>query len=76
VLTAGGLTGWLAVTMDILLRRPAYGRVHRMKFTRLEVALDHEQPWELDGEVMGSTRRLTMVVQPGALLLRMPPESA
>ena len=76
VLTAGGLTGWLAVTMDILLRRPAYGRVHRMRFTRLEVTLDHEQPWELDGEVMGSTRRLTMVVQPGALLLRMPPESA
>jgi YegS/Rv2252/BmrU family lipid kinase len=76
VLTVGGLTGWLAVTMDILLGRPAYGRVHRMQFTRLQVMLDHEQPWELDGEVMGSTRRLTIVAEPGALLLRMPPESA
>jgi len=40
------------------------------------VTLDHEQPWELDGEIAGSTRQLTVVAQPGALLLRMPPESA
>ena len=33
---------------------------------------DPEQPWELDGEVMGSTRRLTVVAEPGALLLRVP----
>ena len=76
VLNASGLTGWLAVTVDVLLRRPAYGRVHRIQFTRLQVTLDHEQPWEVDGEVMGSTRRFTIVAQPGALLLRMPPGSA
>jgi YegS/Rv2252/BmrU family lipid kinase len=75
VLLARGLTGWLAVAADILLRRPADGRVYRIQFTRLQVTLDREQPWELDGEVMGSTRRLTIVAQPGALLLRMPPES-
>jgi diacylglycerol kinase family enzyme len=40
------------------------------------VTLDQEQPWELDGEVMGSTRQLTVAAQPGALLLRLPPESA
>jgi diacylglycerol kinase family enzyme len=40
------------------------------------VTLDREQPWELDGEVMGAARRLTVVAHPGALLLRMPPESA
>ena len=76
VLTVGGLAGWLAVTMDILLRRPAYGRIYRIQFSRLEVTLGHEQPWELDGELMGSTRRLTVVAEPGALQLRMPPESA
>jgi hypothetical protein len=27
-----------------------------------------------DGEVVGSTRRLTVVVKPGALLLRVPSE--
>jgi YegS/Rv2252/BmrU family lipid kinase len=76
VLRAGGLTGWLAVIADILLRRPAHGRIHRIQFTRLQVTLDADQPWELDGEVMGPTRQLTVVAQPGALLLRMPPERA
>ena len=76
VLIAGGLAGWLAVAADILLRRPARGGIYRVQFTELQVTLDQEQPWELDGEVMGSTRQLTVVAQPGALLLRMPPESA
>jgi diacylglycerol kinase (ATP) len=73
VLIAGGLTGWLAVAGGILLRRPARGGIYRIQFTELEVTLDQEQPWELDGEVMGSTGRLTVVAQPGALLLRVPP---
>ena len=76
VLTASGLTGWLAVTADILLRRPAYGRIYRIQFTTLQVTLDQDQPWELNGEVMGSTCQLTAVVQPGGLLLRIPPERA
>ncbi|MDX6420419.1 MAG: hypothetical protein QOG28_5039 [Trebonia sp.] len=76
VLIAGGLTGWLAVAADILLRRPARGGVYRVQFSELRVTLGRGEPWELDGEVMGSTRQLTVVAQPGALLLRMPPESA
>jgi len=74
VLIAGGLTGWLAAAVNILLRRPARGGIYRVQFSELQVTLDQEQPWELDGEVMESVRRLTVVVQPGALLLRMPPE--
>jgi YegS/Rv2252/BmrU family lipid kinase len=76
VLIAGGLIGWPAVAADILLRRPAHGRIYRVQFTELQLTLNQEQLWELDGEVMGSTRRLTVVAQPGGLLLRMPPESA
>jgi YegS/Rv2252/BmrU family lipid kinase len=76
VLTAGGLARWLAIAADILLRRPARDRVHRVQFTKLEVTLDAVRPWELDGEVMEPAGRLTVVVQPGGLLLRMPPESA
>jgi len=75
VLIAGGLTGWLTATAAILLRRKAQGGIYRRQFTKLVVTLDREQPWELDGEVMGSTRRLTVEAQPGALLLRMPQES-
>ena len=75
VLTAGGLAGWVAVAGGILLRRPSHGGIYRAKFTELQVTLDQEQPWELDGEVMGSTRQLAVVAQPGGLLLRMPQES-
>jgi YegS/Rv2252/BmrU family lipid kinase len=76
VLVARGLTGWLAVIANILLRRPAHGRMYRVQFTKLRVTLGQDEPWELDGEVMGSTRRLTVEAQPGGLLVRMPPESA
>ena len=76
VLTAAGLTGWLAVAAGVLLRRPAHGRIYRVQFTELQVTLDQDQPWELDGEVMSPVRQLTVVAQPGGLLLRMPPESA
>ena len=76
VLIAGGLTRWLAVAAGIALRRPAQDGIHRVQFTELQVTLDKAHPWEVDGEIMGSTRRLTIVAQPGALLLRMPPESA
>jgi len=76
VLIARGLPGWLAVAADVLLRRPARDGIYRIQFTELQVTLDQEQPWELDGEVMGSTRQLVVVAQPGGLLLRMPQESA
>lgn len=68
----GGLAGWLAASMDIMARRATSGRVYRIQFTNLRVTLDREQPWELDGEVMGATRSLTVAVQPGCLLLRVP----
>jgi YegS/Rv2252/BmrU family lipid kinase len=76
VLIAGGPTRWLAVAAGIALRRPAQDGIHRVQFTELQVTLDKAHPWEVDGEIMGSTRQLTIVAQPGALLLRMPPESA
>jgi YegS/Rv2252/BmrU family lipid kinase len=74
-LLARGVTGWLAIAAHILLRRPAHGRVYRVQFTELEVRVSHAQPWELDGEVMGATRRLTVAALPGSLLLRTAPES-
>jgi diacylglycerol kinase family enzyme len=45
VLTAAGLTGWLAVAAGVLLRRPAHGRIYRVQFTELQVTLDQDQPW-------------------------------
>jgi YegS/Rv2252/BmrU family lipid kinase len=72
VLTARGWSGWLALTIDVMLRRTRTGRVVRSEFRELRVQLDRPQLWELDGEVMGMTRQLEVVVQPGRLLVRVP----
>ena len=44
VLTAAGRIGWLAVMADVLLRRPARGRIYRGQFTELQVTLDRISP--------------------------------
>ena len=72
VLTARGWSGWLALTVNVMLRRTRTGRVVRSEFRELRVQLDRPQLWELDGEVMGMTRQLVVVVQPGRLLVRVP----
>ena len=72
VLTARGWSGWLALVVDVFLRRNRTGRVAHTVFRELRVQLDRPQLWELDGEVMGTTRELVVVVQPGRLLVRVP----
>jgi YegS/Rv2252/BmrU family lipid kinase len=76
VLTASGWASWLAVAAHVLLRRRASGRVTRLAVRELRVELDRQQPWELDGELMGSTRQLTVAVQAGKLLVRVPAAAA
>ena len=72
VLTARSWSGWLALAMDVMLRRTRTGRVARSEFRELRVQLDRPQLWELDGEVMGMTRELVVVARPGELLVRVP----
>jgi YegS/Rv2252/BmrU family lipid kinase len=72
VLTARGWTGWLALVAHVLMRRNATGRVARLTVREVRIDVDREQLWQLDGEVMGATRRLVVVIQAGALLLRVP----
>ena len=73
VLTAWGWSGWLALVVDVFLRRTRTGRTSPTACSAsLRVQLDRPQLWELDGEVMGTTRELVVVVQPGRLLVRVP----
>jgi YegS/Rv2252/BmrU family lipid kinase len=72
VLTARGWSGWLRLAARVLLRHQAPGQMTSLTFRQLTIAADREQPWELDGEVMGGTRRLMIVTQPGRLLVRVP----
>jgi YegS/Rv2252/BmrU family lipid kinase len=75
VLTARGWTGWLALAARVLLRRRAAGHAARLVVTELRIEADRPQPWQLDGEVIGSTSRLVIAVQAGRLLLRGPPSA-
>jgi YegS/Rv2252/BmrU family lipid kinase len=72
-LTARGWAGWLRLAARVLLRRESPGRMTLMQFQRLTITTDREQPWELDGEVMGETTRLMITALPGRLVLRVPP---
>lgn len=71
LLTAQGLMSWTAVGTQVLLRR-ATGRVARLTFRQLRIDLASRQPWQLDGEAMGSTHQLVIAVEPGQLMLRGP----
>jgi diacylglycerol kinase family enzyme len=75
VLTAQGWAAWLALAWHVL-RREGSGRLTRMTVRELQVDLDRQQRWQLDGEVIGSTRRLTISVQAGTLLVRVPAPAA
>jgi len=75
VLTPGGLAGWLIVAVHVLTRRPSE-RVFRLTARKLQIDLDRPQPWELDGEIMGTARRLDMTVSPDELILRCPASPA
>lgn len=72
LLSAHSWGSWLTVAAEVVLRRPASSRVTRTVFRELRIELDREQPWQLDGEVMGRTSHLAATVRPGALLLRVP----
>ncbi len=72
VLTARGWIGWIRLAARVLLRRESSGQMITLQFRNLSVTTAGEQPWELDGEVMGDTRRLMITTLPGRLLLRVP----
>jgi YegS/Rv2252/BmrU family lipid kinase len=73
VLTARGWAGWIRVAGRVLLRRSSPGQMTTMQFQRLTISTEREQPWQLDGEVMGGTTRLMITAMPDRLLLRVPP---
>lgn len=72
-LTARGWASWVRLAVRVLLRRESPGRMTWMSFQRLTITTDRAQPWQLDGEVMGGTRRLQITTLPGRLLVRVPP---
>jgi YegS/Rv2252/BmrU family lipid kinase len=75
VLAARGWLGWLRLAADVLLRRQT-GRVAHLTCRELTVDAGRARPWEVDGEVAGSTRQLRVTLEPGSLLVRVPAGTA
>jgi diacylglycerol kinase family enzyme len=73
VLTARGWISWIRLAVMVLRRRESEGQMTWVRFRQLTIHADREQPWELDGEVMGGTKRLMITTQPGRVLMRVPP---
>ena len=72
VLTAWGLIGWLGLLADVLLLRRKTARLTRLVCRELLVVTWRARTWEVDGEVIGPTRRLRVSVRSGDLLVRVP----
>jgi diacylglycerol kinase (ATP) len=72
VITAWGVGAWIGLVVDLLLLRPKSSRLTRLTCRELVVDSRRPRPWEVDGEVIGATCRLTVSVRPGDLLVRVP----
>jgi YegS/Rv2252/BmrU family lipid kinase len=75
VLAAWEWTGWLRLAADVLLRRST-GRLTHLTCRELLVDVGRARPWQVDGDVAGSSRRLKVTVRPQTLVLRVPAEPA
>jgi len=71
VLTSRGLVSSIVLGLRILLRRDGT-QVVRGSFRSLRIRVDREHLWEIDGEVIGSTKELKVGVHAEKLLLRVP----
>jgi len=73
VLTSRGPISSIMLGLRILLRHDGH-RVVRASFRRLRIRVERAQPWQLDGEVVGTTKELKVGVHQEKLLLRVPAE--
>lgn len=62
---------WLTFALHVLLRHRTE-QIFRATFTRLRIDIDREHMWEVDGEVVGRTRRLDITLHAEKLTLRAP----
>lgn len=71
VLTSRGLASSIMLGLRILLRREG-AQVVRGSFRSLRIRVDRAQFWQLDGEVVGTTKELKIGIHHEKLLLRVP----
>jgi len=73
ILAPRTLGHWAALTWGVVVRRQRHVR-HRevLHGSRITVTSDHDEPRQLDGDVIDPGRSLSIAVRPGALLICVP----
>jgi diacylglycerol kinase (ATP) len=71
VLTAHDVVSWLILMAHVIVRRDGR-RAFRSTFRRLTISTARDQLWELDGEVIGTTRKLDIAMHADKVWLRVP----
>jgi diacylglycerol kinase family enzyme len=73
VLAPAGPLGWANVGYRVLIRsRRDDLQLERYRARSIEISADADLPRQVDGEMIAPGRSLTVAVQPGALLVRVP----
>ncbi len=73
-ITPRNVLEWARVGLNVIIRRVDQdGQVQHWRGRRIEIRTLQPQPMQLDGDPLGETMRLVVQVEPGALLLRVPP---
>ena len=73
ILAPAGPLGWASIGYRVTVRsRRDDGHLVRLRARRVEVVADAVQPRQVDGEIISAAATLSVTVQPGALLVRVP----
>ncbi len=74
VLVPQGLRHWLLLALHVIRRRPASrgARIEHFRGRRIHIECDRIWPREIDGDLLEPGREMTIVVEPRALIVRIP----
>jgi YegS/Rv2252/BmrU family lipid kinase len=77
VLVPKSLRHWTLLALHVMRRRPAHrgARIEHFRGRRIHIECDHEWPREIDGDLLPPGKEMTIVVEPRALRVRIPPGS-
>ena len=68
-----GLAGWIAVAARVITRtRRGHSRVEHWEAKEVVIEIDQPQASQVDGDPVGDASKLTVRVDPGALIVRVP----
>jgi diacylglycerol kinase (ATP) len=72
-LAPGTIAGWVAVALRVITKRPrGHERVEHWQARSIVIRTEAPQPCQVDGDPVGNAEELSIRVDPGALVLRVP----